>query len=181
MESVSFPLDLYKVVKALKNYKVKSMTYQQMAKLHNCTIEYIECICQSQSGCTQYQKSTDRYLILWNNDENIVSGRKRWTQAHEIGHIVLKHLPLANESAIAENSFGISCPNLESEADIFAAELLAPLPLFDMFNIKSPEDIKHTFGLSNEASNNRWNDYKKWKSLRRKTYWENDMKKNIKH
>ena len=46
-----------------------------------------------------------------------------------------------------------------------------------MLNIRSAQDIQRVFGLSCEASDVRWREYLKWKRTRRKTAWENDMKR----
>ena len=98
--------------------------------------------------------------------------------AHELGHVVLNHLPYIAEPLIAEHNFNnLSNPELEAEADYFAAAFLCPMPLFDILGVKSAKDIEITFGLSHEASECRWNDYVKWKRNHRKTAWENDLKR----
>ena len=53
------------------------------------------------------------------------------------------------------------------------------MPLYEMLNVESAQDIQHIFGLSWEASNVRWNEYIKWKLNHRKTAWENDMKRLV--
>jgi len=119
---------------------------------------------------------TNRYLILVNLAETSNYGRRRWTIAHEIGHIVCGHHILSAVDKIAENSFAqINNQDYEIEADYFAVTLLSPLPLFKVFEIQSARDIQNTFGLSAEASDIRLKEYKIWLRNHRKTAWENDI------
>jgi len=69
--------------------------------------------------------------------------RMRFTLAHELGHILLNHK--------METSWE------EQEADYFAAQLLAPRPVFNVlavhgFDTSSPELIAITFNLSQAAA-----------------------------
>lgn len=156
------------------------MTYTNFAELNHCSLQDVFLICQSKSGCTNYDIETDRYLVLFNSstDNYNVSGRIRWTLAHELGHIVLKHLQYIAEPSIAEHNINnLSNPELEAEADYFAALLLSPMPLYEQLGIKSESDVHDVFGLSYEASDVRWREYVKWKRSHRKTAWENDMKR----
>lgn len=140
-------------------------------------------LCESKSGCTHYDVTNDKYLVLFNSftTNNNVIGRIRWTLGHELGHVKLSHLPYLAEPQIAENNFNnLSHPDLEDEADYFAALLLCPMPLYEQLHIQSASDIQKTFGLSCEASDVRWREYIKWKRNHRKTAWENDMRKLLK-
>ena len=155
------------------------MTYNKFAKLNDCTFEEVAAICESDSGCTHYDTVNNRYLVLFNSssrNHNVV-GRIRWTLAHELGHVILNHLPYLAEPRIAENNFNnLTHPELESEADYFAATLLCPMPLFETLNVRTVLDIKEVFGLSTDASEVRMRDYIRWKRTHRKTAWENDLK-----
>ncbi|MBQ2395668.1 MAG: ImmA/IrrE family metallo-endopeptidase [Bacteroidales bacterium] len=172
---IQFPISIKEVINLIPNCKY--MSYQKFAQINNCTIEDVIQICESKSGCTHYDISQNRYLILC-NQSNIKNNyaRQRWTCAHEIGHIECKHHSFSAYDKLSENSLiKIKNPEFESEADYFAATLLAPLPLFDELNIKSPIDIQNVFGLSAEASLYRYKEYLSWKNSHRKTAWENDM------
>lgn len=178
LDQISFPIEPCNIIDMFPN--CRTLTYQKFAEINGCTIRDVVLMCESKSGCTHYDIVRDRYLILWNmdNTDNNVEGRKRWTKAHELGHVVLKHLPLVAEPLLAENGFNnLTAPELEAEADQFAATVLCPMPLFPFLSISSPSDIQKTFGLSAEASMNRWNEYIKWTRYHRKTAWENDMKR----
>ena len=153
------------------------MPYTTFAKVNSCSINEVMELCESESGCTHYDITNDRYLVLFNGStsNNNVVGRIRWTLAHELGHVKLNHLPYLAEPRIAENNFNnLSDPELEAEADYFAALLLCPMPLYDQLHIQK------VFGLSWEASDVRWREYLKWKRSHRKTAWENDMRKLLK-
>lgn len=176
LPTIKFPLDVKEVIRYIPNCRY--MSYQQFAKINQCSIDDIVQICESKSGCTHYDIMNDRYLILCNQstaDNNNV-GRQRWTAGHEIGHVICNHHTISAYEKLSENSLlQTTNPEYESEADYFAATLLAPFPLFKLLNIKSAIDIQNTFGLSAEASLYRYKQYLKWLNTRVKTSWENDM------
>lgn len=177
LDGLSFPLDPRKPFQLMDNCKL--MTYKTFSEINRCSLQEVFLLCESQSGCTHYDVSKNRYLVLFNSStaNNNVLGRIRWTLAHELGHVVLNHLPYIAEPLIAEHNFNnLSNPELEAEADYFAATFLCPMPLFETLGVKSAKDVETTFGLSHEASECRWNDYVKWKRSHRKTAWENDLK-----
>lgn len=153
------------------------MTYEQFASINHCSINDVVDICESNSGCTHYDVLQDRYLILCNqNEANGNIGRKRWTFGHELGHVVCKHHAISAYEKLSENNLISNFnPEYESEADYFAATLLAPFPLFKILDIRSAEDVQNTFGLSCEASKYRYNQYLQWMQTKRKTSWENDL------
>lgn len=176
LPTIKFPLNVKEVIRYIPNCRY--MSYQQFAKINQCSIDDIVQICESKSGCTHYDIMNDRYLILCNqstaNNNNI--GRQRWTCGHEIGHVICNHHTISAYEKLSENSLlQTTNPEYESEADYFAATLLAPFPLFKILNIKSAIDIQNTFGLSAEASLYRYKQYLKWLNMRVKTSWENDM------
>lgn len=176
LPTIKFPLDVKEVIRYIPNCRY--MSYQQFAKINQCSIDDIVQICESKSGCTHYDIMNDRYLILCNQStaENNNIGRQRWTCGHEIGHVVCNHHTISAYEKLSENSLlQTTNPEYEAEADYFAATLLAPFPLFKLLNIKSAIDIQNTFGLSAEASLYRYKQYLKWLNTRVKTSWENDM------
>lgn len=173
---IKFPLNIREVIKLIPNCRY--MSYQQFAKINNCTLDEVIQICESKSGCTHYDIAHDRYLILCNQStqDNNNIGRQRWTISHEIGHIACKHHTLSAYSKLSENGFlKTNNQGFEYEADYFAATLLAPFPLFKYLGIGSALDVQNVFGLSTEASLYRFKEYIKWRHGHRKTSWENDM------
>lgn len=178
LPSLSFPIDVYEIINIIPNCKY--MSYQDFAKINNCSIKDVIQICESESGCTHYDVSKDRYLILSNQSfsSNNNIGRQRWTCGHEIGHTICGHLALSAYNKLSENNFlDITNPEFESEADYFAATLLSPFPLFELLGINSPIDIQKCCGLSTEASLYRFKQYLKWSKSHYKSSWEYDLKK----
>lgn len=171
---IKYPLDLNEVLSLIPNCKL--MSYQKFADINHCSVNDVITLCQSKSGCTHYDVETNRYLILVNLAETSNYGRRRWTIAHEIGHIMCGHHALSALNKIAEHSFSqFGNQNYEAEADYFAVTLLSPLPLFKVFKIQSARDIQEVFGLSAEAADIRLKEYKLWLKSHRKTAWENDI------
>jgi Zn-dependent peptidase ImmA (M78 family) len=175
MSHVSFPIDPISIIKSCPNCKI--LTYQQIMESSQCDLQEIIELCQSSEGCTHYDIAQDKYLILWNDDDMIVDGRKRWTQAHELGHVVLKHLlliahKLTNQSNLSESEY-------ETEADYFAAMLLCPTPACEVLHISSPSEIQKQFGLSRTAALNRWKDYQRGGQHHHKTAWHDDLERVI--
>lgn len=175
LPKIYFPISVKDIFQLIPNSKC--MSYQKLAKLNGCSVQDVITLCQSKSGCTHYDVATNRYLVLLNLAERSY-GRQRWTAAHEIGHIMCKHHLISAMNQIAENDFSDNNnPEFESEADYFAATLLAPFPLFKELGVKSLIDVQNIFGLSAEASLYRYKKYLQWKKSHRKTAWENDIVK----
>lgn len=176
LPSITFPINVKEIIKHIPNCRY--MSYQKLAEITGRTIDDIIQICESKSGCTHYDITQNRYLILCNQsmEDNNNAGRQLWTCSHEIGHVVCGHHAISAYEKLSENSLlQTTNSEYESEADYFAATLLAPFPLFNILDIKSPIDIQKTFGLSCEASSYRYSQYLRWRSSRIKTAWENDM------
>ena len=177
MPKIQFPLNPLLVANLIPNSRF--MSYQKFAKISNCNLQDVICLCKSKSGCTHYDVNSSRYLTLINISEVYNSKpRQRWTIAHEIGHILCKHHIILMENNSSNGCFSIAfTPEYETEADYFAVTLLSPFPLFSILNIRNPLDIQIRFGISNKAANIRFEEYKKWKKSHRKTAWENDIVK----
>lgn len=180
LPQIKFPLQLDEVLLLMPNCKY--MSYQKFAQINNCSVNDVIALCQSKSGCTHYDIESNRYLLLINLAETSNYGRRRWTMAHEIGHIQCNHHLISTLDKIAENDFvQIHDQDFEIEADYFAATLLAPFPLFKVLNIKTIQDIQAVFGLSLEAATIRLKEYNLWLKSHRKTAWENDIVNVVKH
>ena len=163
-----FPIEPCDLSSLFPNLRI--MTYQQYAEWNDCSLERVVKTCKSKFGCTHYDPQNDRYLILWNEDtaDNNVIGRQRWTKAHELGHVVLKHLPMTAAKRMSRDGFYSKHDDeLEYEADLFAALLLCPWALYRQLYIDSPADMVNIFGLSETAANVRWEDYNRWRYCKR--------------
>ncbi|HMM20117.1 MAG TPA: zinc ribbon domain-containing protein [Selenomonadales bacterium] len=80
------------------------------------------------------------YKIIYNGD-GLTWGQVRWLIAREIGHIMLGHLRDYAAGCFPKGLPGIHCDILAREADLFAGEVLAPLPLLQILGIRSADDI----------------------------------------
>lgn len=76
-------------------------------------------------------------------------GRLRWIIAHELGHLFMNHF----RDYPDQMSPGLRADSgLEAEADMFARNLLAPVPLVDVIRYNRPQQAKAPlFGLSRSA------------------------------
>lgn len=178
---IAFPFNVYAAFSKMDN--VRFISYQDSAELTGHSVEDVIKFCQSKSGCTRYDVKQDRYVVYCNLDPDINVGRKRWTAAHELGHIMLGHLTNETIEQIAENNLNKEeCGVMfEREADFFAATLLCPFPLFRELDVRTSKDIRNVFGLSIEASRIRIDEYYKWRDTRIKTAWDNDLLRTFRY
>lgn len=92
------------------------------------------------------------YFIIYNQKH--VIGRRRWTIAHELGHIFLEH---GEQSRVNE-----------AEANYFAKELLMPMAVLVNMGATSIEDASKTCNVTGEAAGNRQKDFKRHYEFRGK-------------
>lgn len=88
----------------------------------------------------------DWYIII---DDTMKIERIRFTIAHELGHIFLGHESLLHRTP---NSIFIEKPEEETEADMFAARLLAPACVLWGLNLRTPEEIAKICNISYQAA-----------------------------
>ena len=77
--------------------------------------------------------SKGKFYIIYNEKDNLQE--RRFTAAHEIGHILLGHL-FSNPTSQQEKEIR------EQEADIFATFLLAPVCVIQALKLQTPEEIQ---------------------------------------
>ena len=82
-----------------------------------------------------------QYVIYYDSSKN--DGRIRWTIFHEIGHIYRGHHDNPDDSNAEVE---------EAEAELFAKNAIAPLPIIRFLNIKHAEEIQTAFCTSYEAA-----------------------------
>lgn len=101
----------------------------------------------SQSGIS-YQSESGEWLIVYDDSDS--TGRKRFDIAHELGHILLGH-PL-REGEQHTRVFNKDRPEVEREADMFAARILSPACVLWALNLHTPEEIAECCQISYTAA-----------------------------
>lgn len=176
MDEIVYPVRPKTVLQCMPK-DCRILSYREMADATGCSKDEIAAISGSNSGATHYDTGHDRYLIVYN--ENMNDGRILWTIAHEIGHICLGHINATGASNIAFSDDQNAYSQLESEADCFAWNLLAPLPILRETGIKSANEISIHYGLSKQAATLHFERYQKWCSSHVKTAFETEMIRNF--
>ncbi len=101
----------------------------------------------SQYGIS-FVDNEEKWVIVYDDHDKLQ--RVRFTVAHELGHIVLGH-PLY-DAGNHTRMFDIKRPQVEIEADSFAARLLAPACVLWGLDLYSAEDIATACNISYTAA-----------------------------
>ncbi len=141
--SIKYPINLIRLIKDL-NYT-------------NFNIELFEKSDLPEDICGMVTFINDGYEIIIVNKHQL-EGRKRFTIAHEIGHIVLRHckknIPLFDTKTTI--NIDITMMQRERQANIFATELLMPIREFkDIYfnhHITNVPDIADYFQVSKQTA-----------------------------
>jgi Zn-dependent peptidase ImmA (M78 family) len=160
--------------KVLKDYKLSEVPTDLSVIFKNLGLKYIELNdADDIDGAIMEIKGKPAIAVL--NKAKPLQ-RQRFTLAHELGHIFLKHTrrDIYNSDEIRENSNNLiskTKPPQETEADIFASELLIPYEQLkkytaDMSNI---DKLASTFLVSRQAI-----------TLAIMNFWKHDGKKKKK-
>lgn len=176
----SYPIDILNIFSQFNNYKVVSYS-KHMRKYNLTEVEVIEHF-GSEEGCTIFNPEKNRYLVFY-NDLNVYykkPERRRWTLAHELGHILLNHHLMSDKtklfrSALSDDEYKW----MEAEANHFASLLLAHPVILHKLNIKNNNDIINICQISDEASKYRFSYYQTWCKYRRVTHKEIIMLKQF--
>lgn len=92
------------------------------------------------------------FFIIYDDDMNLQ--RRRFTIAHELGHIFLGHFMETDNNI---KKFSINSDDLEKDANSFAIRLLSPACVLWGIGVNSPEEISDLCNISLSASNIRFN------------------------
>lgn len=117
------------------------MTYAQAGQILGRSVYGMAGSLPSVQACTMvYEYGGKRLRIVLYNDDVCFGNRgsRRWSLAHELGHIVLGH---------REDSWPA-----EWEANCFAQHLLCPRPLLEVLPKPQEGLLRIAFGLSGEAA-----------------------------
>lgn len=97
-----------------------------------------------------------RYTILFN--EHCSIQRNRFTTAHELGHILLGHIPKNGIYITTINREPSSRDKpLEQQANVFASRLLAPLCVLKSLGVSDAREIAKLCDISETAAQFRFN------------------------
>ena len=109
--------------------------------------------------CGQLGQASDGFTVVYEGGPRIFYndaapiGRQRFTVAHEIGHVVLGHF---NAGRFAIWRRRAPDPDAaETQANQFAARLLAPACVLHALDAETPEEIAQLCGMSITAAGHR--------------------------
>lgn len=127
-----FPeIDIFNILKMFNNVRLCSYSRaaEKIGITHN---EFAYQYASSEHGFTAAKYSNNRFIIYYNDwkDETTV----KFTFAHELGHIILRHTEDNHVS--------------KKEADCFARNLLCPVPVSNGFNLETISDYAKCFRIS---------------------------------
>ncbi|GLC89381.1 ImmA/IrrE family metallo-endopeptidase [Lysinibacillus piscis] len=147
-----FPIDMISVFSSYSDVKV--LTYSEMAKKGNCSVEEIIEINSSEDGVIHYCGKRKKYMVIY-NDTVATKERVYWTLAHEFGHYLLKHHEDSNRSSLTRNTLSDAEYDIyEVEANFFARFFITPPSIIWAINMNNSNQISSYFGVSYTAANN---------------------------
>lgn len=146
----ALPIDVISIIKNTGICTLKK--YSKQAAKQRLPFEYF-CENFGKDGATLYKAGKQKpYTILY-NDLQKPTARVRWTLAHELGHVILRHNEEFEETKLIRNGLtDESYKVLDDEADAFAAELLSPAIVLIAAGWTSKNDIVTHCALSNAAA-----------------------------
>lgn len=125
-------------------FGIKIVDYTSFTRVYDVTEH--ELYNASTAGFSLMQDG--RFLCVLNNSL-CHQPRRKWTAAHELGHILSGHI---------NSGRPVLTNDQEREADNFAAQLLAPLTILHFCGVSSALEIERLCGISRQAAEYRFND-----------------------
>lgn len=150
----AYPIDVEKII----NDQQWGITpYSLLMKEFNCDRDTVIRCLRSKDGYTQLDDCN--YSIAFNDDPKY-GNRIRFTLMHEIGHIYLRHLEefditLLFRGSLTEEENQV----LENEANAFARNVLAPIPVVEHLKNKTIRNVASFFGITKQAAKARFDLY----------------------
>lgn len=146
LDITSIPIPIYDIVERLN---IGLISYQGIAKDIYCDVGEVAGFMQSEDGAAM--ATDDGYSIAYN--DTIPHERKRFTIAHELGHILMDHFTKAGSTKLAKGKTSIKNYFIfEDEADMFAGNLLVPPTLLYESKIESQSRIHYFFEVSKSCA-----------------------------
>ena len=134
----SFPINCEEL---LIHYGNRLFTYRELQQKNSEL--YALCLDYSEDA---FRSGTSK-IVAYNTDRP--EGRIRFSLMHELGHHVLEHTYPSDQN--------------EKEANAFASNILAPRMVIHYAQCKNANDVSKLFGMSFEAADNAYIDYRKWR------------------
>ena len=135
-DNLLFPLDVFNI-KLYLNMKI--ISFDELAQISSTSYEQIKELSQN-ADAFKYEQNGILLIVYDNKIQSL--GRKRWSIAHEYGHVVLNHRCQSDQNEI--------------EANFFAANLLLPQCILKELLIKrgdiTKDYLKGKFSISEEAA-----------------------------
>lgn len=106
---------------------------------------------------TEQTRRTDGFTVLYRKtpyifyNDAVSVARQRFTIAHEIGHVVLKHIGSGKYTVINREPSPDDSPD-ETQANQFAVRLLAPACVLHALSVHKAEEIAELCGISYQAA-----------------------------
>lgn len=123
-------IDVLLILSEFENISIH--TYSDTAQRMSMSFsQFVDCA-PSEYGFTIYDKEHQKWIVFYNDQKDVCT--IRFTLAHELGHIVLRH---------DDDNYTAKC-----EANCFARNLLCPVPLRDGFNLSTTQDYCDCFNIS---------------------------------
>lgn len=164
LPEISLPIKIKKIVKSYDNCRL--IPYSRLMKDRGLSYTEVLAFTGTEHACTDYYAASGRYVIYYNDCDKLIisSNRYRWSIAHELGHVLLKHHVNSHKARLFRNQLSnAEYYDLEEEADAFASYILCPHAIMCFFTIKGEGDISALCKVSGAASWNRYKDFKKWR------------------
>lgn len=117
----------------------------QLCKKMGIVIKYDPNISQTANGYSQIIKGVPHIFL----DPLAIPARKKFTAAHELGHILLNH---AGRFDSLQRGYDLRGTSLEQEANVFASRLLAPACVLWGCGVQTKQDIMCLCQISESAA-----------------------------
>lgn len=131
----------------IKSLPVKTLQITEFFGIDVFADSDVQYLRPQESGCCFVDRQGNWTIVY---DDSETPGRMRFTIAHELGHILLGHELEAGFEHLRRISEGK--PITETQADEFAARLLAPACVLWALNVTSADDIAALCEISQKAA-----------------------------
>ena len=136
---------------------IKMTDYAAFRKLFQCSLgELFHKV--SYAG---FSTVIDGQMVAVLNSQLCYAPRRKWTAAHEVGHLLCGHI--TDPPALVTDE-------QEREADSFAAELLAPLTVLHFCGVSSAMEIEKLCGISRQAAELRFQELSRLRRMQDDSY-----------